>query len=212
MKKTKKLALILIIAVILQIFAACGDNGGAISETPAAADTNKNDNNNLPEAAEDIILSDEIPHADSSFDDNDNHKPETDEYYFIYNDYYILLNEDYERAAAKIGAANDTFEVPSCAFEGIDKMFYYDDFMITTYPDGDKDFILSITLTGENIKTPEGVGLGMSFEDMINAYGDDYDNNLELYSYTRGDIELAFLFENDILADINYYYLPATGG
>ena len=197
MKKTKMPALILMIVVILQILTACEE-----SKTPANAN-----NNNLPEAVEAAIMSNEIPYANFP---PDNNKPEADEYYFIYKDYYILLNDDYENVSAKIGNANDTFEVPSCAFEGIDKMFYYDDFYITTYPAGEKDFIISITLTGKNAKTPEGVGVGATFEDMINIYGDDYRNNFSLYSYVKGNVELAFLFEEDILAEINYYFLPAA--
>ena len=197
MIKTKKLALILIAVVILHIFTACEENDAPIqiTGTPEAGETTG------------ITGENEVLSTDSPLDN----KPETGDYYFIYKDYYILLNDDYERVAAKIGKANDTFEIPSCAFEGIDKMFYYDGFYITTYPAGEKDFIISITLTGENIKTPEGVGPGMGFDDMIKAYGDDYRKNFDLYSYEKGDVELAFLFENDMVADINYYFLPAAG-
>jgi len=205
MKKIKIPALVLIAAMILQVLAACAGNGAPSSD--ALPDANIGDKNNLPGEGETVILPGEIPYADFP---SGNDKPVTDEYYFIFKNYYILLNEDYEKTSAKIGAANDTFEAPSCAFEGVDKTFYYDDFSIATYPDGNKDFIMSITLTGENVKTPEGAGLGMGFDDMIKIYGEDYGNTFDLYFYDKGDTQLAFLFEDGILADISYYYLPAV--
>jgi len=188
MNKTKKSALILIAAVILRVFASCAttqapDNTGGID---------------LPE-----------PEL-TEFSNEPAAEPMPEGYYFAYKDFNILLDADYEKVSAEIGEANDVFEAPSCAFDGLDKMFYYDDFIIGTYPDGEKDFIMSITLTSDNVQTPEGAKLGMGFGDIIKIYGGAYENNFDLYFYTQGDIELSFFFENDVLVEINYYFLPAT--
>jgi hypothetical protein len=187
----------LIAIIIILGFAACANNNDDApgKETPDDGDNNPRDNNN--NTTDDLI----VPDGDIQ---------DYDGFYFVYKDCCIFLNEDYEQVSAKIGKANDVFEIPSCAFDGIDRMFYYDDFIISTYPDGDKDLLLTINLTADAVRTPEGVGLGMSFDDMINAYGYDYENNFELYIYAKGDTELSFLFEDDILADINYYFLPAV--
>ena len=132
-------------------------------------------------------------------------------YDFMHQETLIVLDEDTVQLFADIGQPNKIFESPSCAFEGMDKILYYDGFYITTYPFDDKnDRIQTITLTDESAATPEGISLGMSFDAMLDAYGNGYDNMLDLYSYVIDDIKISFLFEDDALADITYYYLPVT--
>jgi hypothetical protein len=202
--KVKRYFMPLFIAITLTaMLASCGNN-----ETPETAE-------DLPvmavQAVEEIdtgTAGADLVAEEEAAPENDI-QPEPDGYYFIYNGINIVLNDNIEQIISKIGDANNIFEAPSCAFEGIDKIFYYDNFYINTYPDGDKDLILSITLTDESAQTPERLGIGMKLEDMINAYGNNYDNNFDLYTYIKGDAELAFFFDGDILVDIAYYFLPA---
>ncbi|MDR2650679.1 MAG: copper amine oxidase N-terminal domain-containing protein [Clostridiales bacterium] len=133
-----------------------------------------------------------------------------DQFIFIYKGARIVMNEDTTQLFADIGQPDKTFESPSCAFDGVDKILYYNGFNITTYPDKDRDRIKSITLTDQSVQTPEGTKLGMRFNDMVNVYGDTYGNTLDLYFYVIGDIKLSLLFEDGILVDISYYYLPVT--
>jgi|GEM_PF-521323 len=137
-------------------------------------------------------------------------QPQPSDYYFMVNGAYIALNENATQVFTEIGQPNQIFESPSCAFKGIDKILYYNGFTINTYPDEEQDFIISITLTDESHQTPEGARLGMSFDEVVGLYGTNYDNMLDLYSYIKGDVKVAFLFEDDALVDITYYYMPAA--
>jgi len=105
-----------------------------------------------------------------------------------------------------LGEPQNYFEAPSCAFEGVDKIFYYSGFELFTYPvDGD-DFISSINLTDDSVTTFEGVYLGLTFDDMIAAYGEDHDRNFGQYTYILGDSLLSFLIEDDVITVITYNY------
>ena len=99
------------------------------------------------------------------------------------------------------------FEAPSCAFDGIDRIYYYRGFEVYTFPVDGVDFISSVNLTDDSVETREGVYLGMSLDDMTAAYGDGFAQNLGQYTYTLGDSSLSFLVENGVLVSITYNYL-----
>lgn len=131
-------------------------------------------------------------------------------YYFVFNGANIVIDEDIAQVISEIGEAQRVYETESCAFKGLDKKFYFPGFIIDTYPDGSVDRIISITLTDAGAKTPEGVRLGMEYDDVINAYGDGFEQLLDMYSYVKGIVRLSFLFEDGVLEDITYYNIPAT--
>ena len=130
-------------------------------------------------------------------------------FYFVYAGVRIGLNDNMADVLAQIGEPNYMFESPSCAFDGIDRIFYFDGFIIDTFPRGDNDYVLAIVITDRSLLTPEGIGLGSSFDNMVAAYGNDYDNMLDLFSYIKDGVRLSFLFEGDEIVDITYYYMGA---
>ena len=131
-------------------------------------------------------------------------------FYFVYAGVPIGLNDNMADVLDQIGEPIAMFESPSCAFDGVDRIFYFDGFIIDTYPRGDNDYVLAIVITDSSLLTPEGIGLGMSFDNMVAAYGNDYENMLDLFSYIRDGVRLSFLFEDDKIVDITYYFMLAT--
>lgn len=126
------------------------------------------------------------------------------EYFFVYNNIEIRINDKFSETLAALGEYQDYFEAPSCAFEGIDKTYYYNGFEIMTYPGGDEDYIFSISLADDNNYTPEGICLGASIDEMTAAYGEDYEKDMGLYVYTKGRTKLMFLTESDVVVSITY--------
>ena len=118
----------------------------------------------------------------------------------------IVMGAPASPAIDALGEPLSYFEAPSCAFDGIDKIYYFPGFELYTYPVDGEDFILSVNLTDDNVTTKEGVYLGMSRENMLDAYGSDYILNHEQYIYTRGDSTLSFLIDNGEIAVIIYNY------
>ena len=62
---------------------------------------------------------------------------EIESYAFNYNGKEIKLGAEFSRE--EFGQELGYSEVPSCAFEGVDKTYTYEDYEITTYQDGDKE-------------------------------------------------------------------------
>jgi hypothetical protein len=135
----------------------------------------------------------------------------TDGFEFIYNATPVILGSRADDFIAKAGAPSDTLEVPSCAFEGIDKLLYYPGFVVNTYPIDGIDYILSVTLEDDSVETPEGVYLGMDKDEIPDVFGPAAIDANEIV-YTKGGTTLTFLTEENAVIDISYYYTAALGG
>ncbi len=94
-------------------------------------------------------------------------------FYFVataFGNAEIGIDDDMADVLAKLGEPLKYFEAASCAFKGLDKTYTYSGFIITTRPEGDKDFVNSILLTDDSVSTPEGIYIGCSKEKAIAAY------------------------------------------
>lgn len=106
--------------------------------------------------------------------------------------------------ADQLPQAASTYEVPSCAIEGTDKVYNYDAFEITAYDDGNGAVIYSIYFIDPNLTTPEGLSLGDSAQTVLELYGEDYVEDGTAWIYTRGNTQLQLILQNDTVAGIEY--------
>lgn len=119
----------------------------------------------------------------------------------------VAMDEDMETVLADLGKEQGYFEAASCAFEGKDKQYTYSGFIITTRPDGEKDYVQSILLTDDSVATAEGIYLGSSAADVTAAYGEENGDNAAAMSYVKGNCTLNFIVTGDVVTSIEY--LPA---
>jgi hypothetical protein len=125
-------------------------------------------------------------------------------YVFDYNGTSIQMNTDVAPVLEALGDPQEYFEAKSCAFNGLDKTYYYSGIELTTYPNGDKDFISSIYFKDDSVSTTEGIYIGSTLEEMLAAYGEDYTGDTGSYTYTKGDSSIMFIVENDEVTSITY--------
>ena len=105
---------------------------------------------------------------------------------------------------AALGEPQSYFEAESCAFEGLDKTYTYSGFVITTRPEGEKDYVNSILLTDDSVTTPEGIFIGSSGDDVIAAYGQSPAGFATLLTYTKNGTVLNFVLSEDKVISIEY--------
>ena len=101
------------------------------------------------------------------------------EFIFKYQNKEYLLGEVFTKE--KYGEPLTYSEVPSCAFDGIDKTYTYSHYEITTYPVDGKDKVYVIYFLDDEITTTEGVKISDSLDDMLEKYGKDYQKEGNLY-------------------------------
>ncbi len=113
------------------------------------------------------------------------------------------MDADAAPVIEQLGEANSYFEAPSCAFEGIDKMYTYGSFELDTYPTEDKDYISAVIFKDDSITTKEGVGIGDAREKMTEAYGEGTEE-LGMTVYRKDDMKLCFILQEDSIVSIEY--------
>lgn len=98
------------------------------------------------------------------------------------------------------------YTVPSCAFEGEDKLYSFSDFEVQCFEDSfmEADRIFSIYILEPTLSTDEGIALGDSLEDIEKVYGTDYVNEDNVYTYYLGNTYLSFGIENGAVVTIEY--------
>lgn len=137
-------------------------------------------------------------------DNNSQDASDAKGFMFKYNDVTIPMNVDAEPVLDNLGESMDYFEAASCAFQGLDKVFYYSGFELSTYPQGEKDIISSVNILDDTVTTVEGIYLGSPLDKVISAYGEDYDEENGFYTYSLDDSKLTFVIENDVVTAITY--------
>ncbi|MCL2873639.1 MAG: hypothetical protein FWE29_01755 [Defluviitaleaceae bacterium] len=195
LSKTKLMVSLMTIIILALLLSGCNSNQNEArhifvpeAETPSTNDNFDSDNTVSGSAAADIQL---------------------EKLYFTHNGVQINMNDDMSGVLEKMGEPLHMFESPSCAFEGIDRIFYFEGFIIDTYPHNGNDYVLSIVFRDDSASTQRGISLGSNYDDMIAAYGNDYVNMLNLFSYVQDGVRLSFLFEDDKIVDVTYYNMLA---
>jgi len=82
--------------------------------------------------------------------------------------------EDVKPLLKELGDGYSYSEAISCAYDGLDKTYSYDNFDVYTYPDGDIDRVSEITAYSDDVSTTKGLKVGDPVERMEELYGKGY--------------------------------------
>jgi len=125
-------------------------------------------------------------------------------YTFTYEGTAIPVDADVTPIIEALGESDGYFESPSCAADGVGKLYEYGDFSIQTYPDGDVDRVLYVQLTTDSVATAEGIDLSNSREDIVEVYGQATTEDTSSMSYEKDGMTLKFIFDGEDIISIEY--------
>jgi hypothetical protein len=134
-------------------------------------------------------------------------------YYFDYNGTPVYLGDLMTNVLGALGPELEFYEAPSCAYDGMAKMYVYAGFELATYivNENDDDRLYSITFFDDSVATAEGAYIGQSYDDMIALYGDGYEEIPGAYLYTKDGAVLSFTMEDQVITVIQYYVQDIYG-
>ncbi len=192
--KNKRMAAVLLAAMIGAMAVGCGDaaeekaaeTGNQTAENGAGTETEQKDTQAAEEQGKE-----ETPAG-------------TNGYAFEYQDVVFSMDMDVTDMTDLLGEPNSYFEEPSCAAEGIGKLYTYSGFELETYPDGENDLVACIILKDDSVATQEGVDLSMGREDIVAAYGEADEETDTSLVYRKDGMKLLFVMEGDTIASIEY--------
>ena len=129
---------------------------------------------------------------------------EASNFSFTYKGVQIKLSEPAAPILEKLGEPMKYTESASCAFEGLDKSYYYGSFYLETYPQGEEDFVLGWWFADDTVTTPEGIYIGSSKAEVEKAYGAENFNGTNAYDIKDGSGKLTIIMDNDVVSSIQY--------
>lgn len=104
-----------------------------------------------------------------------------------------------------LGDPLDVTSAPACFANGADsKIYTYENIVIECYVLGGEEKICSITITGGDYSTNEGIKIGSSQSDVEYAYGAGEQAG-EYVIYFDGDKELDVKYDNGSVCELMYY-------
>lgn len=132
-----------------------------------------------------------------------NEDNDTETFSIKYNNVEIVPGTEFKKDA--IEEQHIFSEIPSCAFEGTDKVYTYDNLEIIVAEIKGKETVYSVYFLDDEQETAEGVKISDSKELMIEKYGEEYKQTLgNRYTYTKERVELSFIVESGTITSIEY--------
>ena len=95
-------------------------------------------------------------------------------------------------------------EIPSCAFEGTDNVSTFSHVEITSAKINGVESVYSVYFLDPEVQTKEGVMISDERSKVIEKYGNDYEEVGNKITYTKGQVQLSFIIENDVVTSIEY--------
>lgn len=135
-------------------------------------------------------------------------------YVFRHGQTDVPVNAEADAILQALGAWVDYSESPSCAFEGMDKVYLYQGFRVQTYSLGGKDYIHSVELTDDSVATAEGITVGALAADVTAAYGTPTSStdNVMTYVDAQRSMYLQFILRGGTVTNISYVTETKTPG
>lgn len=199
MKKKNRIWQAAVIIGVMLCVCGCQSDAGAVSETPENAGATLQTADKEGTDAGTDGANQENPQDDTTEESS------ADGYFYIVNGVTVGVDMDMDEIKDDLGESKSVFEAPSCAGEGISYIYTYASYEIETYPalDG-KNRIGYIVLKDDTTATAEGIDLSMTKEDVILAYGENYEEDGNGITYVKGETKLHFIFEGDNIISIEY--------
>lgn len=116
----------------------------------------------------------------------------------------ITLGADMTPIYEALGEPTSYSEETSCAFEGLDKTYYYGSLYIQTNPNEDGDRIATVWFADDGVTTDEGVCIGSAVADVEAAYGADSFTDDTTCQIDRDGQRLLILFKDSMVSSIQY--------
>ena len=130
--------------------------------------------------------------------------PAEDGFAFTYKGTEITLHAPAAPIVSALGEPVKYTESTSCAFEGLDKSYYYGSFYLETYPKNGEDFVYGWWFADDSVTTQEGIYIGATQAEVEKAYGTEGYNGTNAFTIKKADGTLTVIMEDGAVTSIQY--------
>lgn len=129
-----------------------------------------------------------------------------EDFYYQYEDKKVFLGQKIEEAVEVLGEDYEYFEAPSCAAQGMDMFYYYQNITIRANEIEEEKVVTEVSFKNDTVATPEGIRISSSYADVVGKYGNEYKTNGTAIEYIAGNVMLMFDMKDGKVAAIVYQY------
>lgn len=99
---------------------------------------------------------------------------------------------------AALGEPQSLTEAPSCVHEGMDKLYNYGSYTLTTSPDADGNArIQEIALTSDAVALADGLSIGSDKAAVEASFGTDYTDNFGVLQFALEGADVSVVLDAD---------------
>ena len=114
--------------------------------------------------------------SDSSDEGKDENEGNAKNYYVTYNGQKIEIGADAKALIPTLGEYTSE-DGEACGTDEKDVIYTLSGISIETHVSGDKETVRQVKFLDDSNKTPEGITIGSSRDDVVKAYGNGYTEN-----------------------------------
>lgn len=133
-------------------------------------------------------------------------KQQEKEYIYLHGEQKIAMGDDVEAAVKILGEDYEYFEAPSCAVDGMDMFYYYQNVTLVVNEIDGKKIVTGLWLLNDAVGTPEGIRIHSAYEDVIATYGSQYEMKGTVLIYSGNNVELSIGITEGKVTTLEYVY------
>lgn len=116
----------------------------------------------------------------------------------------IVMNAPASSVLNTLNSPLQYTETASCAFDGVEKTYYFGSFYLTTYPSEEGDRIGSVWFADDTVSTEEGIRIGSDRSAVLDAYGEEAFLTADSCVVSDGNCNLTILLTGDAVSSVVY--------
>ncbi len=134
--------------------------------------------------------------SETKEDKTEDKKAADDSWVFKKGDVTVAMNAPSDETIKALGGYQNSYEAPSCAFDGMDVVYTYPGFEVLTYSKDGKDGVVTgVILRDDTVMTPEGVYIGADQATVEKAYGSPEAGSTSV-TVKKGNCDLLVIMEH----------------
>ena len=101
-------------------------------------------------------------------------------------------------ALPELGDYIDYSEAPSCVHEGMDKVYTYDGFSVTTVPDAKgNNYVSEVAILSDTVTMNDGLTIGVSKDAVVKTLGEKYTEQFGVMSYAIENANISIVLDEN---------------